>query len=191
MPNWAYTCYVAVGERKQLEKLHATMAELENMEQPLHENGFGKRWLGNLVIKLGGDCQKVYCRGSWDDLNIDSANLTFSVESAWSEAYEVRHFIEEKFPDIKLYFQCEESGCGVYQTNDETGQYFPEKYYLWVEDDETKYFDDIESLIKDVEAITGTENLENIEQCREALEEYSLNNSDLGYTLEQFEVIVD
>lgn len=42
MPNWAYTQYIATGDKEQLKKLHSVMTELEDMKSPgLHENGFG------------------------------------------------------------------------------------------------------------------------------------------------------
>lgn len=168
------------------------MNELECMKDPgMHENGFGSTWLGNLVIKLGGDWKKIYCRGSWDNLLHENEVISFSVESAWDEPDEVRHLIEEKFPDIKLYYQCEESGMGIYITNDGTGQYFPEKYYLWIENGETDYYDNLESLIQDVERITGSKNLKTLDSCRKALETYSRNNSELCYTLEEFNVVND
>lgn len=191
MPNWAYTQYHCVGDKEQLQKLHTIMTELENMKSPgLHENGFGSTWLGNLVIKLGGDWNKVYCRGSWDNLLLhDGGNVSFTVESAWGEPDEVRRFIEEKIPNIKLYYQTEESGMGVYQTNDATGLYFPEEFYLWVEDEKTEYYDNLEALIKDVEKITGSKNLKTLDSCKKALESYSRKHSDLGYVLEEFTVI--
>lgn len=131
MPNWCYTQYQVTVDKKQLQKLHAIMTELENMKSPgLYENGFSSTWLGNLVIKLDGDWKKIYCRGSWDNLLYENDTVTFNVETAWSEPNEVRHFIEEKFPDIRLYYQSEESGMGIYITNDDIGQYFPEKYYF-------------------------------------------------------------
>lgn len=192
MPNWAYTQYQVIGEKEQLQKLHAVMTELEEMKKPLHENGFGKTWLGNLVIKLDGDWEKVYCRGSWDNLVLNEDSLMFTVESAWSELSEVRELIEEKFPGLKLFYQCEESGMCIYQTNDDTGEYFPEKYYLWVEDGETtQYHETLDELVKDVEQITGSKNLKTLDSCRKALETYSRNHHDLCYTLEEFKVVED
>ena len=168
------------------------MAELENMKSPgLHENGFGSTWLGNLVIKLGGDWNKIYCRGSWDNLLYENGVISFSIESAWNEPNEVRHFIEEKFPNIKLYYQSEESGMGIYITNDDTGQYFPERFYLWVENEETEYYDNLENLILDIEKITGSKNLKTLDSCRKALNSYSRKNSDLCYTLEEFSFVAD
>lgn len=191
MPNWAYTQYHAVGDKEQLQQLHSVMDELECMKEPgLHENGFGPSWLGNLVIKLGGDWEKTYCRGYWDNLLLhDDGTVSFSVESAWDEPNEVREFIEKKFPDIKLYYQCEESGMCIFKTNDDTGQYFPEKYYLWVEDRETEYYTTIEALANEVENITRSKNLKTLDSCKKALESYSRKNHDLCYTLEEFSVV--
>ena len=193
MPNWAYSGYIATGDKEQLKQLHSIMEELECMKSPgLHENGFGPTWLGNLVIKLGGNWEQVYCRGSWDNLLLhEDGTVSFSVESAWDEPNEVREFIEKKFPDIKFYYQTEESGMGIYKTNDDTGQYFPEEYYLWVENEQTEYYDNLESLIRDVEKITGSKHLKTLDSCRKALETYSRKNSDLCYSLEEFSVIYD
>lgn len=193
MPNWAYSMYHATGDKEQLKKLHSVMDELEGLKDPgLHENGFGKTWLGNLVIKLGGDWEKIYCRGYWDNLVLhDDGSISFSVESAWGELNEVREFIEEKFPGVKLYFQCEESGMGIYQTNDDTGEYFPERYYLWVENEDTEYYTSLEALATDVEKITGSQNLKSLDSCKKALESYSRKNHDLCYTLEEFSVVDD
>lgn len=193
MPNWAYTMYHATGDKEQMKKLHSIMSELEGMKAPgLHKNGFGSSWLGNLVIKLGGDWEKVYCRGSWDNLLLhEDGTVSFSVESAWGELYDVRKVIEEQFPGVRLYFQCEEPGMGIYQTNDDTGHYFPEKYYLWVENGETEYYNTLEALVKEVENITGSKNLKTFDSCKKALETYSRSHSDLCYTLEEFSVVQD
>lgn len=87
MANWAYTAYHATGDKEQIQKLYSVMDELECMKAPgLHKHGFGPSWLGNLVIKLGGDWEKVYCRGYWDNLLLhDDGSVSFSVESAWDE----------------------------------------------------------------------------------------------------------
>lgn len=121
----------------------------------------------------------------------DNGTVSFSVESAWGELNEVREFIEGKFPGVKLYFQCEESGNGVYETNDDTGEYFPERYYLWVEGSDSLYHETLEGLINDVENITGSKNLKTLDSLRKALESYSRKNHDLCYTLEEFSVVND
>ena len=191
MPNWCYTQYVVDGERKQIKQLHDIMKELESMDQPLHENGFGTTWLGNLVIKLGGDWEKIRCRGDWSNLEISESGLYFTTDSAWCEMSEVRHFIEEKFPGLKIYYQTEEPGMEIYQTNDATGQYFPEEFYLDVEDFGPSYIDDLNQLCKQVEDITGSKHLATFDSCLKALETYSRRHHNFYYSLNRFEVVDD
>ena len=191
MPNWCYTRYVVDGDRKQIEELHSIMAELESMESPLHENGFGTTWLGNLVIKLGGDWKKIYCRGSWENLDLTESGLYFTTETAWNELNEVRHLIEEKFPKLLIYYQAEEPGMGIYQTNDNTGQYFPEEFMLDVEDMGPNYIEDLDQLCEQVEDITGSKHLNTMDSCYKALKSYSKRNGDCYYSLVRFEVVDD
>lgn len=191
MPNWASTLYVAVGDKQQLHELHSIMTELESMKEPLHPNGFGTTWLGNLVIKLGGDWNKVYCRGSWDDLTFNGEEITFHVESAWGELSEVRELIEEHFPGIKLYYQTEEPGMCIYITNDDTGEYFPDRFYFWVEDEDSEYYPSLEDLAKAVEGLTGSKHLTTLDSCGKALESFSKKHHNCCYTLEEFKILED
>lgn len=190
MPNWTQTCYIATGDKEQLKQLHDVMVELENIKSPgLHDNGFGSTWYGNLVIKLGGDWEKIYCRGYWNYLELKEDMLIIDSETAWSELNELRHFIECKFPRLKIYYQCVEEGQRIYITNDASGVYFPERYYLWVEDeDTTEYYQSLESLAKAVENITGSKHLTTLNSCRKALESFSRKHHNCCYTLEKFSV---
>ena len=49
MPNWAYTSYRIVGKTEEVNDLYGKIKQLENMQEPLVENGFGLLWLGCLV----------------------------------------------------------------------------------------------------------------------------------------------
>ena len=100
------------------------MNNLENRRKPLVDNSFGKTWLGCLVTKLGADWQKVYCRGSWSDLDWNGAILRFNTETAWGPMNEVFKFIKTIYPSLKIYYQAEEDGMGVFITNDAEGSYF-------------------------------------------------------------------
>ena len=100
------------------------MNNLENRRKPLVDNSFGKTWLGCLVTKLGADWQKVYCRGSWSDLDWNGAILRFNTETAWGPMDEVFKFIKTIYPSLKIYYQAEEDGMGVFITNDTEGSYF-------------------------------------------------------------------
>ena len=184
--------YQATGDKEQLKKLHSLMDELECMKDPgLHDNGFGSTWLGNLVIKLGGDWEKVFCRGYWDNLVLhDDGSISFSVESAWGELNEVREFIEEKLPGIKIYFQSEEPGCVIYETNDPTGEYFPDRFYLWDETSlDTGYYQTLDSLLKAVEKITGSKHLTTFNAAEKAMESHSRKHNHSSYEIQEFKVV--
>ena len=62
MPNWCFTSFVVRVEDKEVCDLYEKMRSLEQREESLVENGFGKTWVGNLVTLLGGDWNTIYCR---------------------------------------------------------------------------------------------------------------------------------
>lgn len=62
------------------------MKDLEKRQKPSVKNGFGTTWLGCLVEALGESWEKIYCRGTWDNLKFNGEVLTFNTETAWSPA---------------------------------------------------------------------------------------------------------
>ena len=79
MSNPAFMSVCIVGDRRQMRSLYQKMLRLQNRKEPLIENGFyyPKRWLGNLVARLGGDYKKVCCRGTWGDLSLYNKRMYF------------------------------------------------------------------------------------------------------------------
>lgn len=190
MPNWCFTYYTAEGPKEQLQKLSDLMKQLGSMPHPgLIENDFGAAFLGNLVMSLGVDPREQLdfrCRGEYYSVVMDpSGYLTFDTMTAWCEADDTRHLIEEKFPGVRLYFISEEFGCGYWETNDIEGKYFSERYYFRAEnfDDENdgNYYDTLPELIEAVEKATGESGLQTFEDCDEALQEHE--DGDYAYAL--------
>lgn len=95
MPNWCSTTYKVTGDLKEVKSLHKIIKQLEARKKSLLPNGFGKLWLGNLVKKLGGDPEKVRCRGEIIDYDLTDNVLTIHQETAWCEQEGVRETIEE------------------------------------------------------------------------------------------------
>lgn len=146
MPNWAYTTYKIKGSESEVAALHKTIQDLEQREESLLPNGFGKLWLGNLVHALGGDWEKTYCRGHILDYSLENGILKINTETAWGEMSDTRHFIESKFPSLEIYFQTEEPGMCIFQTNN--SEIFPEKWLLDYNDEANslyiwEYFTDL------------------------------------------------
>ena len=82
MANYCNTSYVVEGNKDELDCLYQTMERLQNMEQPLVENGFGTTWLGCLIAELGGNIEDYYCKGDWGGLERQGDTVRFATESA-------------------------------------------------------------------------------------------------------------
>ena len=177
MPNWCFTSYVVTGDENEVCDLYEKMRSLEEREESLVENGFGKSWLGNLVTLLGGDWNTIYCRGDWSGLEKDNDNgaLRFDTETAWNDPDEVVTFLQGKYPSLEFYFITEEPGMGYYATNDVEGDFFPERYYFSEPDDPEPYNyeeDEFDDFLRDVGNFVGKE-LKSIEEAQEAVNEYN------------------
>ncbi len=153
MPNWAYTLYKVRGSESEVAALHKTIQNLADMDGSLLPNGFGKLWLGNLVHALGGDWEKTYCRGHILDYSLENGILKINTETAWGEMSDVRHFIKQKYPSLQIFFQTEEPGMCIFQTNDATGEIFPERWLLDWNDEKAnlylwEYFGELSAVIE-------------------------------------------
>ena len=185
MPNWAYTSYRIVGKKEEVQDLYSKIQQLQNMEEPLEPNGFGNLWLGCLLTILGGDWEKVYCRGKIIDFSLDDGVLSINTETAWSEMQEVRQFIQQNYPSLEIFYYEEEPGWGIYQTNDHDKRFFSFRYILDdLEGDGPEYYDDTDSLLKAASEIFGKE-LKTMVGLEEIVE-----NSD-GYSLYYIKVVND
>ena len=130
MPNWCSTAYAIDGDAKEVKQLYELMKGLEERKTPSVENGFGTTWLGCLVDALGKDWNNVHCRGSWSGLEMDGDVLKFFTETAWAPCNETFDIVREVFPTLHYYFQAEEPGMVIYETNDEYGIYFSDRFFL-------------------------------------------------------------
>ncbi len=188
MPNWCSTSVKIVGEEESLDKILAVLDDMQN-EKESNASDFGRMWLGELVKRLGGDVEKVYCRGwiDWYESNGEELSLTY--ESAWAPMFDVHNLIRERFPDVAIYFQAEEPGMIIYQTN--SYDYFSDRYYLYVEDGDSEYFESLDDLISAIEDITGKKDLKTLADCKAAMETYAEEHDNLGYSLHEFELVED
>ena len=195
MSNTCFTTYKVVSEnKKDVTQLFKTIKRLDGRKTPLVKNGWydPKLWLGCLVKALGGDPQKVYCRGTITFYEMEDDVLTLNTETAWAEMAETRHFIESCFPGMKIYYIEEESGCEIFNTNDSEGIYFKDRYYL---DgfEESEYFETLEEAAKYVKEIVGHEVEATVKAIDKALsdyvEEHEEDDPDCYYSFHEFTVL--
>ena len=197
MSNTCFTTYKVVSEnKKDVTKLFKTIKRLDGRKTPLVKNGWYdlKLWLGCLVKALGGDPNKVYCRGTITFYEMEDDVLTLNTETAWAEMSETRHFIESCFPGMKIYYIEEESGCERFYTNDSEGIYFKDRYYLDGFDD-SEYFETLEEAAKYVKEIVGHEVEADFDAIDKALsdyvEEHEEDDPDCYYSFHEFKVVND
>lgn len=193
MPNWSTTDYFVIGSTKEIMDLNKKMEKLENRKKSLVKNGFGNTWLGNLVLYLGGDWEKVYCRGEWMCRNYDKERnaLTFTTETAWQEMNEWRRFIESCYKTIKILYVTEEPGCGIYQTNDKEGIFFKSKYILDYGED-VEYFENMDQAVSFIKNLISVKIEEKtVNGIQKELDAYAEENDaeDLYYSFHEFEKV--
>ena len=149
------TSYALIGDKREVRSLYNKMKHLQERKTPLAPNGFGSAWLGCLVKRLGKDPQSVYCRGSWSNLTLSEEGvLRFDTEHAWSRPDEVEELIREVYPSISIYFLEEELGMDIFQTNDESGEYFKQQIIIDEESEGMEYYTE-EEAFKRISELTG------------------------------------
>ena len=92
MQNWCSASYAIEGDAEEVKSLYKLMKRLQEQKEPSVPNGFGKTWLGCLVNALGGDYNKIHCRGDWSNLEMEGNILKFTTETAWSPCDETFSF---------------------------------------------------------------------------------------------------
>lgn len=140
MANWAYVNYVVRDSQENLKKIY------DSITTALSEGN--DDWEGNVLMLLGmskEDVDKYSLRGSinyLDEVDFDTDNVgsfSFSAEEAWSTT-ELSDALCNLFPEMEVFWYCEEPAMEIYETNDSEGEYFPAKYIIeeicndWPED---------------------------------------------------------
>lgn len=178
MPNWASTNYVFKGaDENQAKDLYEKIDSLQKMTKPYVPNGFGKLWMGCLVNLLGGDWNKVYCRGEITSYGYEDNRVYLYCETAWGEMPEFRHFLEQQYPGSKIYYQVEECGNEVYATNDMDGEYFKDRYCLDFYDG-LEYFETIETAAKFIGEKIGKQLQPDFREIERAIDDYLEEHDD-------------
>ncbi len=94
------------------------------------------------ILKLPG----VYCRGEIILYEINNNILRIEYESAWDELPEVRAFLEAELNIDPIIFYAEETGYGIYKTNDIYHEYFKFDYQIEY-DDNIEYFNNQQQVL--------------------------------------------
>jgi len=193
MPNWAEVTYACItNDEKEAKKLYNAIHDIDKRRNPLAKSDFGRLWLGCFVKQLGGDENKLRCRGEITDYELEKLEDGYVVkihqETAWGEQTDVRDLIEKTLPSIKVLYIVEEPGCEIFCTNDVEGRFFPERFALDGSEDH-EYFERLEQVtdyLKEHYDIVA----ESAKEIENALDKYNEEHDDDDEYLyfHQFEV---
>lgn len=131
MANWASTSYVVEGPKETLQKIYDAIQHPTVIEPNSDESWEGNvlntlniKWINRNDDRENGKYMRGFLSGAYwvDD------NLRFDAEEAWGVT-DFDEVLESNFPDIKVYWSTEESGMGIYETNDKEGKYFKDRFY--------------------------------------------------------------
>ena len=126
MANMASVSYAIEGPEESLKKIEEALVKAVHSNNNKYDLYQAAEYLGLPDIKearLGGELSDV---PGWDKKH---STLRFSSEERWG-LQDFAELLEEKFPDISIYWVMEEPGMDLYFTNDKKGKYFPERYWV-------------------------------------------------------------
>ncbi len=196
MPNWCSTNIAFYSENtEQLEAFRKKALEIQN-GGATQENDFGEGWLGDYANTFYPEigAENIECRGTAGDITeIERKDkyhfFRMFTWTAWSAKIGLFYKITMDFyPDVKIAFVSEESGCEYYCKWDDEGLFYPEDYYLDIcypnADGDTEYGEDheystlksaVEWLNKNLPfKVEFCENEQELENCiRDKMEEYA------------------
>lgn len=156
MPNWCYTnITICHNDKNKLKDFFDKVEEWR--KKPYKTNDFDTYslgWLGNIVgnsglaewkVKENGRedfVPSISCRGSLQTFELHDDSINIDTETAWGPMLEMWRLLCDKYlPGAEIYYTAEESGNGLYQTND------PDtigKYYIDIVDTQPDEFEDVE-----------------------------------------------
>ena len=194
MSNPVFMAVVFEGERKEVCSLYGKMKRLQERKQSLVENGFyyPKRWLGNLVVRLGADWHDVYCRGTWSDLQLSGNVVRFFTETAWQPPFALLQLVRKCYPSLEYYLAAEGDDWDSYLTNDAEGRFFTSRYMVDCEPD-IEYFDTICEACAYLSSFLGKPVAATWDALYAAAEQWNDKHEDADWPVcvKQYEVVTD
>ena len=162
MPNWCMTnMNIYCDDKDKLKEFNNLLDEWTSRDYM--KNGFGHCWLGNIVLGSGVgtiDSNKetdLRCSGTMCYKDLHEDQLTIETETAWSPMMTMWFKLIEKYiPDARLFYTAEESGCGIFYTNDPdyVGKYIIDS---WNDEVESNWEADKKEIVEVLQFLLKTE----------------------------------
>lgn len=145
MANRTFTKYAFVSTKEHCQDLLGKLNELK--EKRLDG-------CGHIVKLFGGDPDKIPCRGFFYDFQmVGDTRLDISLDFAWAESPDFRHFLEKQY-GARIYYFDYEPGCDVCCTND-INNIFGIEYVIDSEEKGEEWYDNLNDVAHYVAEIVG------------------------------------
>ena len=180
MANMASVAYAIEGPKETLQKINEAIVVAVNSDEERYELYKAAEYLKLPITKetrLGGEISE---EPTWDE---NTGALRFWSEERWG-LQDFNELLEAQFPNIKVYWVVEESGMGVYCTNDREGKYFPERYWVDTAIDDiynSEYFKTEEQVYAWLDKLTYGR-----VKCKEDVEKFNTEHEEAGTECENF-----
>lgn len=135
MPDWCDTRMIIEGPKDQVENIRKLISQWTSKNYA--KNGFGHRWLGNIVLGAGFSYEGkngLSCRGAITEIEeVEEKEpglyyFQLYYTSAWEDLSETWQIILGKFaPSCKMYYCAEELEGDFFITNDKNKRYYEEE----------------------------------------------------------------
>ena len=183
MPNWCSTSIVV--RNQDADVIENLAKEFDNAFQCNKiANGFGDKWLGNILSYLGYSEDEVLngtirCRGEIVWIESHGNELFIDTDTAWTPMLQVIVKMVEKYaPDSDITYRAVEPGCGIFSTNelDLAGAVYIDvfenlpKPLAWIEEENYDHMD-MKQFVKEVAESMGWSESEAEEKIDDELSE--------------------
>ena len=145
MPNWCTNIILIIGPSEDVSVLYKSLEEYKDEvkskeKEPdvnlINIGAWIKDKFSDKLPEFTEDDYKLSYRNFianyWCSVYDDQAYISIYSESAWvSRMYALVKLIEVGFPKCIINYRSEEPGKDYYINTDESGQYFPERWYYY------------------------------------------------------------
>lgn len=137
MPNWCGNTNIYWTEKEHKEELQNFFDFIQKQDNLKKEKeDFNLTWLCDLLEANGMNSNRYECRGYITELspNIkEKENLVYfriETDTAWKPMPNAMKALTKNYPHLHLAYSSEESGTGIFVTNDRKGKFFKDTWRL-------------------------------------------------------------
>lgn len=190
MPNWCNTEYILRGKSEDLNACAEVINKFAFGGYPDEDRQYSTYQLIDREIE--GSVNNQDARNDFQQAEIETNSdgtmyLQTWTTTAWKPEHGLVEKLCEKFNLSYLYF-AEESGEGIYETNDKNGDFFSDRYMIEECNEETGYYKTVREALDDLGSRTSRL-CETMEDAQSVIKEHNRTHEENKITFIKIEVV--